>query len=246
VPMILERHWKRAVQCHLDEKPLTVNEARGVEEKEGERARKKLEDDPLRAYGTTLVSVLVTESFVICAQIGDGELLVVSESGDVLRPIPENPLHFANETTSLCMPDAWKQVQIHYQTITDSPPTTFLLSTDGYKNAHASEEAFRRTAREFAVALQNQDPTTVFADLPATLAYASKMGSGDDVTVGLLWRVDAKKLLPLEAPTIEGVAAADAIQGQTDGRPAADAASEPRTAEASITNIPAKPEEQQS
>jgi hypothetical protein len=79
----------------------------------------------------------------------------------------------------------------------------FLLSTDGYRNAHGSdagsEEAFHRTAREFADALQNQDPAKVFADLPETLNYASAKGSGDDITVGLLWRLDAPKLPPLES-----------------------------------------------
>lgn len=224
LPKMIERRWKKAVESHLQEKPLTPEETHTAVDNEGERAKQKLVAEPIRAYGTTLVSLLIADPLVICAQIGDGELLVVMENGTVSCPMPDNPLNMGNETASLCMPEAWRQIQIHFQLITDALPTMFFLSTDGYRNAHgsgpASEEAFRRTAREFAHALQNGDPAEVFTELPETLNYASANGSGDDITVGLLWRPDAPKLPPMEpSPSVavqngQGAATATADVGE--------------------------------
>ena len=84
----------------------------------------------------------------------------------------------------------------------------FLLSTDGYRNAHGSgpgsEYIYRTACYEFADALQNQDCVKVFADLPATLNYASANGSGDDITLGLVWRPDAVNALPPRRATAAG------------------------------------------
>lgn len=196
LPIGIERTWKKVVEQHLEEMPLSPEDFATVEEKGGATARQKLEHDALSAYGTTFVAVLVTPWFVLCAQIGDGDLLVVNGDGTVERPLPDNPLHFANETTSLCLPDAWTNVQVHFQAITVAAPVLFLLATDGYKNAHRSLEGFFRTAREFADALPESGVDEVNGYLPELLTQASQKGSGDDVTVGLVWRADAAPLPP--------------------------------------------------
>jgi hypothetical protein len=197
-PLGIERDWKKAVERHLEQSPLGPEDLQTAEDKFGATARQKLDRDPVAAYGTTFVSVLVTPWFVLCAQIGDGDLLVVNEDGTVERPIPDNPLHFANETTSLCLAEAWKNVQVHFQAIASSAPVLFLLATDGYKNAFRSLEGFFRTAREFADALRDGGPDEVGGYLPELLVQASQKGSGDDVTVGLMWRSDAPQLPPPE------------------------------------------------
>jgi hypothetical protein len=197
LPLGIERDWKKAVERHLEKTPLLPEEVLAFEETSGIPAKQKVERDPLSAYGTTFVSTLVTPWFVLCAQIGDGDLLVVSGDGTVERPIPDNPLHFANETTSLCLTDAWKNVQVHFQALADAAPVLFLLATDGYKNAHRSLDGFFRTAHEFADALRESGSAEVEGYLPELLTQASHKGSGDDVTVGLLWRTDAPPLPPL-------------------------------------------------
>jgi hypothetical protein len=219
LPIEIERDWKKAVERHLAEVPLLPEEFDALEALEGPAAKKRLEQDPQKAYGTTLVSVLVTDRFVLCLQIGDGDLLVVTEDGEVMRPIPDNPLHFANETTSMCMPDSWKDIQVAFQALSHAPPVLFFLATDGYKNAHRSPEGFFRTAREFAVALQKSGPAEVEGYLPELLSDASQRGSGDDISLGLAWRTDMPPLPPLlqvQEMAAEPGAGSDEAATQTD------------------------------
>ena len=200
LPIDIERDWKKMVEHHLEQCPLLPGDFETTERLGGLPARKKLEDYPLSAYGTTLVTVLVAQAFVIGLQVGDGDLLVVTESGEALHPIPDNPLHFANVTTSLCQGEAWKNTQVLFQAFSSAPPALFLLATDGYKNAHRSLAGFLRTGREFADRLQQSGPAEVAVHLPEWLGHASEKGSGDDITVGLAWRTNTPPLPALPAP----------------------------------------------
>jgi hypothetical protein len=46
-----------------------------------------LDAESLVAYGATLLVAAVTERFVLYLQLGDGEILAVSDSGEVVRPL---------------------------------------------------------------------------------------------------------------------------------------------------------------
>ena len=191
LPEVIDHQWKQAVKSHLDEHPLLVDEVRKLEEKEGPAARKTVEDKPALAYGCTLLAVLVEATYVLCLQIGDGDICVVSPGAEAVRPIAEDPRHFAGETTSLSSNRAARDVQVRFQQLAGAPPALILAATDGYGNAFPSSQDLLDTAREFVEALRDDGLETVNGYLPELLTDASHKGSGDDVTVGMLFRGDA-------------------------------------------------------
>ena len=100
VPTELLNRWRQRVRSHHEEKPFTVAEVMKLEKTAGDGARTSL-DNPLHAYGSTILMVVVTPRFIAFVQLGDGDLVGASETGVVTRPLPEDPRLFANETTSL-------------------------------------------------------------------------------------------------------------------------------------------------
>ncbi|RME53000.1 MAG: hypothetical protein D6790_18145 [Caldilineae bacterium] len=160
------------------------------EERPKEAPRAGGNDPALLPYGATLLAALLTPRFHLYLQLGDGDILVVDREGAVRRPPrAPDPRLLANETTSLCNKEAWRNMDIHFQPILDAPPALVLLATDGYANSFADEEGFHQVARDlFQMLTAPKGPETVQQELPAWLAATSAAGSGDDISVALAWR----------------------------------------------------------
>ncbi len=184
LPLALVRHWQAQVERSLQRQPLTPQELEPLDA----TARRQLEALPALAYGTTLLTVVAAANFILYLQLGDGDLLTVSESGDVARPIPKDPRLIANETTSLCSPKAWNDVQIYFQTLAGAPPALILAATDGYANAYRDDASFQQVARDYWALLRDEGEQAVKPNLTGWLNEASQQGSGDDITVGLIWQ----------------------------------------------------------
>jgi serine/threonine protein phosphatase PrpC len=205
--------WNAAVDADLAARPLTAAELETLAAAQGEAARAALEAHPRLAYGTTLLAVLIAESFLLYFQLGDGDILAVADDGQVSRPVPRDPRLFANETTSLSGPEAWRDARVVVQVAAGPSPALILLSTDGYANAFRDDQEFCQVGPDLLALLRAEGLDQVAALLPDWLAEASREGSGDDVTLGILCRTGA--LLAAASPTT----AVDSI-----GQPAADAA----------------------
>lgn len=193
LPKEFLRKWKKAVEWDLKNKPFTTEEFDRLKEKDGERAIKLVEDNPLLAYGATSLTVAIEESFLLYLQLGDGEILNISEKGEVTRPLPEDERLFANETTSLCAANPEKDFRFYVQKITDeNRPALVLLSTDGYVNSFSNEAGFFQAGTDILKMLGEPNGFDVVNEnLKAWLEEATKMGSGDDCTVGIVYRPDA-------------------------------------------------------
>jgi hypothetical protein len=63
-----------------------------------------------------------------------------------------------------------------------------LLSTDGYANSFASPDAFLKVGRDYLDMLRTEGAEEVAKNLPAWLEETSQNGSGDDITVGIIYR----------------------------------------------------------
>jgi hypothetical protein len=141
--------------------------------------------DVLREYGTTLLAVLFAPEFVLFLQVGDGDLLVVQEDGRVVPGVERHPRNFADETDSLCQPQAWLSAQISVW-----PPflgeTLVLVSTDGYANSFATHAAFEQIGPDYLARVREQGMAAVLEELEAILEETSLRGSGDDITLGLI------------------------------------------------------------
>ncbi|MBM3143084.1 MAG: protein phosphatase 2C domain-containing protein [Chloroflexi bacterium] len=202
LPHEILRSWRDAVAKDVVARPFTGVELDQVEAKKGANARSQVVLDPVLAYGATLLTVLVTESFVIYTQIGDGDILTVSETGDVTRPLPRDERLFANETTSLCSRDAWRDFHIGFQVLCGSSPALILLSTDGYSTSFRDEESFLKVGTDILELIRSDGLDKVNASLEPWLAEASRLGSGDDITLGIVCNIDAIMMSTEDTPVV--------------------------------------------
>jgi hypothetical protein len=173
--------WQSAVRADLRLFPLTDAERRHAQH-------------PFLPYGSTLCGVAVTPACILYLQLGDGDILAVSEDGRVRRPLPADERLFANHTTSLCSPRAADEFRVGFQ-LPDAcspPPALILVSTDGYANSFKDERGFLRVGPDLLHMLRTEGVEPVRDCLPVWLEEASRLGSGDDVTVGLLYREESE------------------------------------------------------
>jgi serine/threonine protein phosphatase PrpC len=178
LPKSFVRSWLREVEAHWNKSPFEAEET----EKLGTANRET-------AYGATLVTVLVTESYILYLQLGDGDILVVDEEGEVSRPLQADERLFANETTSLCLPKAWDDFRFRFQRLAERPPVLILVATDGYSNSFRDEPSFKKVGSDiFAMMREEGGAATVKANLESWLQEATKRGSGDDISVGIIYR----------------------------------------------------------
>ncbi|MEZ4834078.1 MAG: protein phosphatase 2C domain-containing protein [Caldilineaceae bacterium] len=188
LPKILVRRWQERVQRHLRRYPLTPDEETllTTPATDGKPAAVR---SGLHAYGATLLAVLVTPQFHLYVQLGDGDILTVSADGRVSAPpLAEDSRLLANETTSLCMAEAWTSVRLYFQPVVSALPALIVLATDGYANSFVDADAFAQVGADLLSAVQTQGVDSVNASLPAWLADTSSSGSGDDITVAMAYR----------------------------------------------------------
>jgi hypothetical protein len=134
--------------------------------------------DQLLPYGSTLMTVIATQDYLLYLQLGDGDILTISQEGTVERPLERDPRLFGNQTTSLCLPEASNDFYTAVTVVHDRIPTAVLLATDGLVNSYQSETDFHSAALRLFTEDQH---------LAELLSWISSTGSGDDITVGLLF-----------------------------------------------------------
>lgn len=191
LPRALVRRWLEAVDHHTKSHPLLEAEHDLLDAVDAAAISSETWERWPLAYGATLLVAVVAESFILYMQLGDGEILVVSEEGEVSRPLPKDDRLFANETTSLCAPDAWRDFRICFQAITHTPPAIILLSTDGYSNSFRDESGFLKVGSDILEMIRADGLAQVQDNMEAWLVDSTQAGSGDDVTLGIICRTDA-------------------------------------------------------
>jgi serine/threonine protein phosphatase PrpC len=171
LPRALVRAWQDAVGEHIKANPLSEVEL------------------DVTAYGTTILTVAVDERFVLYLQLGDGEILTVNDQGVVSKPLVKDDRLFANETTSLCTPEAWSDFRVSFQPITQEQPALILLATDGYPNSFRDEAGFLKVGTDILKTIRTEGLERVKDSLEGWLSDSTHAGSGDDVTLGILCSV---------------------------------------------------------
>ena len=172
LPRQLEAEWKEAVMAIHAEKEREIQEP-----------------FPYIQYGTTLLAVAATDSFVFALQIGDGNILMVDRDGTA-RPVLVTTENVGEDTESLCLKDAWKYVrtQIIPWNPTDGAPM-FMLSTDGYANGFTNNAGYIKAGADFYNIWKEEGLAYIDGELPGWLSHSTEKGSGDDIALALLVRV---------------------------------------------------------
>ncbi len=139
-------------------------------------------------YGATLLAALVTNEYALFFQLGDGDIVFVSETGVVDRVFSAEDSLITNETHSLSEPEAWRYGRVSLRLWESEVPSLIMLSTDGYSNSFSSDEGFEQVGSDMISLIKDKGVAYVKENLKGWLKEASKIGSGDDVTVGILSR----------------------------------------------------------
>jgi serine/threonine protein phosphatase PrpC len=193
---MLVRRWLSMVEEDLNQNPVTLEELEALENDSGVNERKKVEENPRVAYGTTSLGLVATESALACWQLGDGDIVAVS-AGDAWRPLPQDKRQMANETFSLSSTEAWRYVRADLLPVHGVSPSLIVLATDGVSNSFADDGGFLKFNSDLAVLIASHGLTAVSEKLELWLREFSNLGSGDDVTVGVVCRPEGP--LPISA-----------------------------------------------
>ncbi len=208
LPRRLIQHWLGAVQDWHNSQPVTESEWESLEQATNSETRRLLqvacaENDQkswLILYGSTILATLITDAFALYLQLGDGEIVVISGEEEIPRsPLPEDGSLIANETTSLCLPDCSQYMRVGFSVLHSEPPRLVLLSTDGYPNSFQSRDGFLKVATDLLQMLREEGREVVAQGLPGWLREASEKGSGDDVSLAIVYRANAA----VEKPEVE-------------------------------------------
>src|SRR5438094_1567980 len=82
----LTQSWRAAVAGDLAAKPFTAAEWASLAALEGWKGKQVVQRHPELAYGSTILAVLATTTYVLCMQLGDGDILFVDSEGETRRP----------------------------------------------------------------------------------------------------------------------------------------------------------------
>lgn len=178
LPSAILSDWRAEVARHIKGNPYTQEEL-SVLDREG--------DGPEVPYGSTLLVAVVTAGWLICAQIGDGDLVAVHPDGGYSCPVPGDDRLDGLRTTSLCQPNALGAFRVGAYDLAAQPLAVLLLATDGYGNAQAADPWQPQWARDMAGLAAERDAEWFARQLPGWAELcASGEGSGDDTTIALL------------------------------------------------------------
>ena len=185
LPRLLVNRWRASVYEHATDNPIPEEKTSRQNGETVSPLTTAQTDAPIeRRYGATLLAALLAPDLHLYVQLGDGDILTLSEGGAVARPpFPADSQLIANHTTSLCSKDAWRFVRIHFQPIVERPPALVMLATDGYANSFADNAAFEQVAKDIYGSIQQDGPASVASQLPGWLEATSQGGSGDDISV---------------------------------------------------------------
>lgn len=197
LPKDIVRRWRKRVEKLLQLHPLLSSDFEKLDKQLGTAKTQRLRENHLLAYGTTIISVLVTNQFIVFVQLGDGDIITVSDDCFVSRPLLPDDRLFANATTSICQLDAWNNFRVRFQVVSADipPPSMILVSTDGYSNSFPDEVEFQKVGQDLYHILKTNGISAgwqiIQNNIMTWLSEISCKGSGDDVTQGIILRSDA-------------------------------------------------------
>jgi hypothetical protein len=169
--------WRDAVREDVAADPFTPRE----------EASRGSGDDPLIAYGSTLLLAIAGRRWLVLVQIGDGDIIGIQPDGRPLLPVPRDPSLDGQQTTSLCGPGAEDEFRAAVVDTSTTPLLGVMLATDGYGNAQVADPWADAVSADLAELINDRPPEWLAGQLPLWASRcASADGSADDTTIALL------------------------------------------------------------
>jgi len=177
-PKKIEIYWKKKVK---EDYSIRLQKTEGL--------NTEISDDALYIlYGTTLLVSLVSETFVLFFQLGDGDIVLVmdDETSSALYPIDQDPQLIGNLTTSLCSKNSQNSFRTRMLNIEQNKFKMFCMATDGYDNSFP--DGLYDSVIEYHNLYYNEKSDI---NLEEYLNIITKGGSGDDITAVLVFTKEA-------------------------------------------------------
>lgn len=173
IAQAIDMEWKRRIlKIHSNYKREVTYDA------DGNKNKKEI----YKLYGSTLVGMVLTETYLFAFQLGDGDMIMVSEAG--VQNILDSDKILGIETHSLSKEGAWKKAITDVRKFEQSAdlPVMFMLSTDGLANSYKNESEFHKTCTDYYQLIKEHGAGSVSEHLKEWLAETSELGCGDDIT----------------------------------------------------------------
>ena len=133
-------------------------------------------------YGSTLLGLVITKDFLFAFQLGDGDIVKVSEAG--VQNVIEAERILGTETYSLSKDQSWKNAItfVKKEDEVEGRSVMYMLSSDGLANSFKNDDEFKKTCNDYYTLLNEHGAKAVSDHLKTWLAETSELGCGDDIT----------------------------------------------------------------
>lgn len=206
--------WREKALTDAEHHPFSEDELSGASEQAWESYKNGSHLE--KAYGCTLIIAMITESYWLAIQIGDGKCVAAYHDGAFVEPIPVDENCLGNRSTSLCNSNA-KDSFRHY--CGSVRPLAVFVSSDGI------EESFDRAGLynclyTIAYWLVYDGTEIAKAKLDDLLPQISEGGSGDDVSLAVAVTLEDPVIKPRQSldQVYERVESCSEMLGQFDSR----------------------------
>ena len=186
----LTESWRAAVASNLAAKPFAPAEWACLAALEGWKGQQLVQRHPELAYGSTILAVVATTTYVLCMQLGDGDILFVDCEGDTRRALPKDRQLMPRQTASLWRRDAAAKFRVHVQDGSNDLPVLVFAATDGYAESCKSEHELMEVGQHYLAVVRNAGLNGLEHQLKSFLDQASGTGTADDTTIGFISRLD--------------------------------------------------------
>ena len=176
--------WRRRVDRHLADNPLTEADIDATDGSGAAELSAAWAANARMAYGTTAVLCRITNGAITIVRVGDGDVIAVAADGQARRLAVANGRP-SDVTESISQLDA-QRVARYSEIPADSAPVLLMLATDGFDNAYPADDSMLRAASELA-ALRRDTGQPIGSDVLSRWARDAANVSGDDATVAAVW-----------------------------------------------------------
>lgn len=171
-------NWVTKVRHHIEANPFDV----------GDERHAAAIHDPLRPYGTTLLAAAVSGDLLVVLQIGDGDAVLVTDQGEALRAVADDPDLDGLHTSSLCEPEPLRALRTAVIDTRVEDVALAFLCTDGFGTSRVDAEGWwRQTGEQLVDFGRSRGLDWIRDQLPAWLEEPAQIG-GDDTSMVIIAR----------------------------------------------------------
>ena len=173
-------NWVTKVRHHIEANPFDLADERHA----------AAVDDPLRPYGTTLLAAAVSGDLLVVLQIGDGDAVLVTDQGEAMRAVADDPQLDGMHTSSLCEPQPLRALRTAVIDTRVEDVALAFLCTDGFGTSRVDAGGWwRQTGEQLVDFGRTRGLEWVREQLPSWLEEPAQIG-GDDTTMVIIARSD--------------------------------------------------------